>query len=51
VRTQRPLADLFQDNAAQVQRLFAGLAERGVVEAWERLRPAAATDQAMARGA
>jgi hypothetical protein len=28
---------LFQDNAANVQRLFAQLADRGVVEAWERL--------------
>lgn len=37
-----PLSDLFRDNAAQVQRLFAGLGERGVVEAWERLRPSAA---------
>lgn len=37
-----PLWDLFQDNAVQVQRLFAGLAERGVVEAWERLRPSGA---------
>ena len=30
----------FHDNAADVQRLFAGLAERGVVEAWVRLAPA-----------
>ncbi|THD81255.1 MAG: hypothetical protein E7812_05015 [Phenylobacterium sp.] len=34
------LAGLFRDNAGHVQRLFAGLAERGVVDAWERLRPA-----------
>jgi hypothetical protein len=37
-----PLAELFRDNAVQVQRLFAGLAERGVVQAWELLRPSAA---------
>ena len=28
---------LFRDNAADVQRLFTTLAERGVIEAWERL--------------
>jgi DNA-binding Lrp family transcriptional regulator len=31
--------DLFHDNAANVHRLFAGLAERGVIEAWARLAP------------
>jgi DNA-binding Lrp family transcriptional regulator len=32
---------LFRENAANVHRLFAGLAERGVVEAWGRLDQAA----------
>ena len=36
----------FRDNAVNVQRLFAGLAERGVVEAWERLRPTGAVPAA-----
>lgn len=31
------LGALFRDNAANVQRLFTTLAERGVIEAWERL--------------
>jgi hypothetical protein len=46
-----PLAELFQDNAVQVQRLFAGLAERGVVQAWELLRPSTGglTPQPLAR--
>lgn len=35
---ERPeLKALFRDNAVNIQRLFAALAERGVVEAWERL--------------
>jgi hypothetical protein len=39
---RRPaVAGLFRDNAANVQRLFTTLAERGVVEAWERLGVAA----------
>lgn len=42
---------LFRENAANVQRLFAGLAERGVVEAWERLRPTGDLAAAAARGA
>jgi hypothetical protein len=37
-----PFAALLRDNAAHVGRLFAGLAERGVVEAWEKLRPTGA---------
>lgn len=36
----RPLWQAFlRENAVNVQRLFAGLAERGVVEAWSRLTP------------
>lgn len=31
------LEALFRDNAVNVQRLFSALAERGVIEAWERL--------------
>jgi hypothetical protein len=31
--------ELLGDNAVNVSRLFAGLAERGVIEAWEKLRP------------
>jgi hypothetical protein len=42
-----PLSDIFRENAAHVQRLFAGLAERGVVEAWERLRPTAGAEGAV----
>lgn len=34
-----PFAALLGDNAANVNRLFAGLAERGVIDAWETLRP------------
>lgn len=29
----------FRENAVNVQRLFAGLAERGVVEVWDKMRP------------
>lgn len=32
-------AAFFRENAANVQRLFAGLAERGVIAAWDRLPP------------
>jgi hypothetical protein len=46
-----PLSDLFRYNAQHVQRLFAGLAERGVVEAWERLRPAGTAAPTPARRA
>lgn len=35
-----------RDNAANVQRLFAGLAERGVIEAWARLIPPTRSDDA-----
>lgn len=42
------IAGLLRDNAANVQRLFAGLAERGVIEAWEQ---AAAAVQAEADAA
>lgn len=35
------LTGLFRDNAADVQRLFTTLAERGVIEAWDRLGVAA----------
>jgi DNA-binding Lrp family transcriptional regulator len=42
---------LFRDNAANVHRLFSGLAERGVVEAWERLRPTGDVASAAARPA
>lgn len=35
-----------RENAANVQRLFAGLAERGVIEAWGRLIPAASAGEA-----
>jgi DNA-binding IscR family transcriptional regulator len=45
------LAVRFHDNAAHVHRLFAGLAERGVVDAWERLRPAGPEASPVARGA
>jgi DNA-binding IclR family transcriptional regulator len=42
---RRPAAAaLFRDNAANVQRLFTTLAERGVIEAWERLGPAVPPD-------
>jgi DNA-binding Lrp family transcriptional regulator len=41
---------LLHENAADVQRLFAGLAERGVVEAWSRLAPPRAADGAMQAG-
>lgn len=34
-----------RENAANVQRLFAGLAERGVIEAWARLIPPARSDE------
>jgi hypothetical protein len=43
-----PLAGFMRDNSANVQRLFAGLAERGVIEAWQQ---AAAAVQAEADAA
>lgn len=43
----RPGWRAFQrENAVNVQRLFAGLAERGIIEAWARLIPAALPDLA-----
>jgi hypothetical protein len=33
--------DLLRDNAVAVQRMYAGLAERGVVAVWERMAEAA----------
>jgi hypothetical protein len=39
-----PLAHLLRENSAHAQRLFAGLAERGVVAAWERIRPDSASE-------
>jgi hypothetical protein len=48
---QTAWTSLFRDNAANVHRLFAGLAERGVVEAWERLRPTGDVAAAAARPA
>lgn len=45
------LGGLFHENAGHVHRLFAGLAERGVIEAWDRLRPAPREAQSAARGA
>lgn len=48
----RPVWRAFiRDNAVNVQRLFAGLAERGVVEAWSRLAPPARADVSQARSA
>jgi DNA-binding IclR family transcriptional regulator len=41
VLRQPAVAGLFRVNAADVHRLFTTLAERGVVEAWERLGVAA----------
>lgn len=44
------LSAVLRENSAHVQRLFAGLAERGVIEAWERLRPTGApTTEPLAR--
>lgn len=44
---ERPEWRVFlRDNAANVQRLFAGLAERGVIEAWSRLAPPLPADDA-----
>ncbi len=44
---ERPVWQAFlRDNAVNVQRLFAGLAERGVIEAWGRLMPPA-VDEAL----
>ncbi|MFN3584724.1 helix-turn-helix domain-containing protein [Phenylobacterium sp.] len=46
----RPLWRAFlRDNAVNVQRLFAGLAERGVIEAWFRLTPPMRADVSQAR--
>jgi hypothetical protein len=45
------MTTLLRDNAGHVHRLFAGLAERGVIEAWERLRPAGPEASSAARGA
>lgn len=48
----RPVWRAFlRENAANVQRLFAGLAERGVIEAWARLIPAVRADASSARSA
>ena len=46
----RPVWRAFiRDNAINVQRLFAGLSERGVIEAWSRLTPPMRTDVSQAR--
>jgi hypothetical protein len=45
------LSALLRENAGHAQRLFAGLAERGVIQAWELLRPAGVEAAAVARGA
>lgn len=39
ILARREVAGFIRDNAANVHRLFAALAERGLVEAWERLGP------------
>jgi hypothetical protein len=42
MRAEPPWTGFWRINAANLQRLFAGLAERGVVEAWRRASPGAA---------
>ncbi len=46
VMDRTPWRTFLRENAANVQRLFAGLAERGVIETWARLIPPAQASQA-----